>query len=256
MTIEEIRNKVFMSNEYEFLKNDEPLGNNLILLYLSGSYAYGTNADSSDIDLRGIRLNSKREILLGQDIGAISDTNTDTMIYSFKKMVKMLCSNNPSAIEIFGLNPEHILFVSYVGEDLLKRKDMFLTKKVGYAFRGYIENSLKLLESEKCLNNRELMGKYMVHPVRLFFMISDILKNHEVKTYRYVEHDLLIDIRHGRFITSDGKPNSEYCNYIEAAKLNLDYMISKTDLPDKVNRVEIDDYVASVCEMIVKEEFV
>ena len=254
MTIEEIRNKVFTSDEYKFIRTDEQLHNNVILLYLSGSYAYGTNTEDSDIDVRGITLNSRRQVLLGQDFGSISDINTDTVIYSFKKMVKMLCSNSPSAIEIFGLKPEHILFSNYIGEDLLKRKDMFLTKKVGYAFKGYIESSLKLLESEKCLNDRKLMTKYMVHPIRLSFMALDILKYHEVHTYRNEEHDLLMRIRQGMYLTDEGKPDYAYNFLINMYKNALNTFISNCDLPDKVDLVEVYDYVASVCEMIVKGE--
>ena len=41
MTIEEIKNKI-NSSEYDFLRK-KPLGNNIILLGLGGSYAYGTN---------------------------------------------------------------------------------------------------------------------------------------------------------------------------------------------------------------------
>lgn len=40
MTIDEIKEKV-NGQEYEFLKNDEHLGSNIILLGLGGSYSYG-----------------------------------------------------------------------------------------------------------------------------------------------------------------------------------------------------------------------
>ena len=52
-------------NEYDFLKNNKHLGDNIILIGLGGSYAYGTAIDGeSDIDIRGISLNTKNEILL------------------------------------------------------------------------------------------------------------------------------------------------------------------------------------------------
>ena len=54
--------------EYEFLKNDEHLGSNIILLGLGGSYSYGMSIEGkSDVDIRGVSLNSKEEILLGQE---------------------------------------------------------------------------------------------------------------------------------------------------------------------------------------------
>ena len=39
--------------EYNFLKDNEHLGNNIILLGLGGSHAYGTNIETSDLDIRG-----------------------------------------------------------------------------------------------------------------------------------------------------------------------------------------------------------
>ena len=56
-------------SDYNFLDNNEHLGDNLIILGLGGSYAYGTNIETSDIDIRGAAVNSKKEILLGRDYG-------------------------------------------------------------------------------------------------------------------------------------------------------------------------------------------
>ena len=37
--------------EYDFLRTNESLGENIILLGLGGSHAYGTNNENSDVDL-------------------------------------------------------------------------------------------------------------------------------------------------------------------------------------------------------------
>ena len=52
MNIEEIRTKIFCSKEYEFLKYNQYLGENIILIGLGGSYAYGVNKEFSDLDVR------------------------------------------------------------------------------------------------------------------------------------------------------------------------------------------------------------
>lgn len=62
MTIEEIKLKV-VSKEYNFLRENEHLGKNIILLGFGGSHAYGTNTETSDLDIRGIATNRKEEIL-------------------------------------------------------------------------------------------------------------------------------------------------------------------------------------------------
>jgi hypothetical protein len=47
---------------YSFLASDKHLGNNIMLLAYGGSIAYGTNLPTSDIDVRGIALNSRNEV--------------------------------------------------------------------------------------------------------------------------------------------------------------------------------------------------
>ena len=61
LTVEEIKKKL-NNQEYDFLRTNEHLGENIILLGLGGSYSYGTNIESSDVDCRGVALNSKKEI--------------------------------------------------------------------------------------------------------------------------------------------------------------------------------------------------
>ncbi len=77
------------SAEYDFLRNDSRLGNRIILMGLGGSYAYGTNYESSDIDFRGIALNLPSDLLGLTDFEQYEDDNTDTVIYSFNKIVKL-----------------------------------------------------------------------------------------------------------------------------------------------------------------------
>lgn len=51
------------SDEYEFLRSNEHLGDKVIMIGLGGSHAYGTNIETSDLDVRGCALNSKEEFL-------------------------------------------------------------------------------------------------------------------------------------------------------------------------------------------------
>lgn len=66
MNLKQIKETI-EKQEYDFLKENEHLGNNIILLTLGGSHAYGMDKEDSDLDVRGVVLNSKEEILLGKD---------------------------------------------------------------------------------------------------------------------------------------------------------------------------------------------
>ena len=101
MTIDQIKEKV-ASSEYDFLRTNEHLGNNIILLTLGGSYAYSTNTESSDLDVRGCALNTKMQILTNENFEQFTNEQTDTTIYSFNKLISLLVNVNPNTIEMLG----------------------------------------------------------------------------------------------------------------------------------------------------------
>jgi len=140
MEIEEIKSKV-ASAEYDFLREDAHLGSRIILLGLGGSYSYGTNNADSDLDIRGCALNSKAEILTNENFEQFVNEETDTVIYSFNKLISLLSNVNPNTIELLGLKPEHYLYVSPIGKELLDNKKLFLSKRAAHSFGGtYSEN--------------------------------------------------------------------------------------------------------------------
>ena len=51
MTTEQIR-EMLQSPAYEFLRSNEHLKDKIIFLTLGGSYSYGTNVETSDVDIR------------------------------------------------------------------------------------------------------------------------------------------------------------------------------------------------------------
>lgn len=146
MTVSEIKN-VLKSTDYNFLREHKSLGNNIVLLTLGGSYAYGTNTDTSDIDIRGCAVDNARSILLGDSFEQVTDEKTDTVIYSFNKLVTLLTSVNPNTIELLGNKPEHYLYVSDVGQQLLDNAHLFLSRKAINSFGGYANAQLRRFEN-------------------------------------------------------------------------------------------------------------
>ena len=147
MTLEEIRNLV-QSDKYDFLKTNEHLGKNIILLGLGGSHAYGTDTDASDLDTRGCALNTKEQIIGFENFEQFENHETDTVIYSFKKLIKLLTGCNPNTIEILGLKPEHYLYLSDIGKEMIDNKKLFLSKKAVYTFGSYASAQLRRLDNK------------------------------------------------------------------------------------------------------------
>lgn len=140
-------NSILNQPEYQFLQTDFHLKNNLILLGISGSYAYGTNNEKSDLDLRGIMLNQKSDLIGMTKYEQYIDDKTDTTIYTFNKIIHLLLDCNPNTIELLGLRPEHYIYLSEIGEELLERKSLFLSKKAVYSFGGYASQQLRRLQN-------------------------------------------------------------------------------------------------------------
>lgn len=139
--------ELLKDEKYNFLRNDGRV-KSIFLLTLGGSHAYGMNIEGSDLDLRGGSLNSKNEILLGQDFEQVIDRGTDTTIYSFNKLIKLLSSCNPNVIELLGCKKEHYIILDDVGKLLLENRRMFLSKECIHTFGGYANSQLRRLENK------------------------------------------------------------------------------------------------------------
>lgn len=341
MTLEKIKQLV-ESNQYHFLRDNPHLGQNIILIGLGGSHAYGTNNEQSDLDIRGCALNSKEEILTNANFEQFVNEETDTTIYSFNKLVHLLSNCNPNTIEILGLKAEHYLYVSPIGQELLNHRDLFLSKRAVHAFGGYATAQLRRLDNKAArlvgqeqrenhilnsiesakvtfpdkyfgypedairlyvdkavqegydseifmdvnlthyplrdykgmwseMNNivkdyakigkrnknaieHSKLGKHMMHLVRLYLMCIDILERKEIITYREKEHDFLMDIRNGKYLDGNRQPVPEFFELIDDFETRIKYAKENTDLPENPNYKEINEFVMSVNERVVKNE--
>lgn len=147
MTINEIK-ALIQTPDYDFLRTNEHLGSNVIFLTLGGSHAYGTNIEGSDVDIRGCALNSKEEILTNKKFEQFVNEATDTTIYAFNKLITLLLSVNPNTIELLGCKPEHYIYLSSIGKELLDNRHLFLSKKCIYSFGGYANAQLRRLDNK------------------------------------------------------------------------------------------------------------
>lgn len=131
---------------------------NIILLGYGGSHAYGTNIAGSDIDLRGIYLNPPEEIIgIKPDSEQYVDSESDTTIYSLKKMVKLLSDCNPNTIELCGLRKQDMFILTEEGRLLLDNADMFLSKKAIYTFGQYAKSQLNRLVNRSGRGKNEIV---------------------------------------------------------------------------------------------------
>lgn len=138
---------LMQSETYDFLRTNPRLGNRIMLLGLGGSYAYGTNNENSDIDFRGVTLPLPSDLLGLTEFEQYEDGGTDTVIYSFKKIVKLLLDCNPNTCEILGLDEEQYLIRSPLGQELVDNSGLFLSRRAARSFGGYAGAQLRRLQN-------------------------------------------------------------------------------------------------------------
>lgn len=138
---------ILQNREYDFIRENEHLGERIMLLGVGGSYAYGTNNENSDIDFRGVALHLPNELLGLSEFEQYVDDKTDTVVYGFNKMVKLLLECNPNTCEILGLDEEQYVIKSEMGQELIDNSGLFLSKRAIKSFGGYADAQLRRLQN-------------------------------------------------------------------------------------------------------------
>lgn len=146
MTVTEIK-QLIQTPEYDFLRTDKHLGDRIMFLTLGGSHSYGTNTDTSDVDIRGCTMNSASEIVGLSSFEQLVEEKTDTTVYAFNKLITLLVNCNPNTIEMLGCKPDHYIYMTDIGQEMIDNRKMFLSKRAFHSFGGYANQQLNRLEN-------------------------------------------------------------------------------------------------------------
>ena len=167
MEIEQIF-RLLCESEYDFLRENEHLKDRIVLPTLGGSYAYGTNIETSDVDIRGCALNSTSDILGMTNFEQVVHTATDTTVYSFNRLISLLVSCNPNTIEMLGCKPEHYFVKTEIGKAMIDNRKMFLSQKAADSFGGYATQQLRRLENALARDRlpQERQEEHMLHAMQ------------------------------------------------------------------------------------------
>ena len=142
---------IWLSSDYDKIRNNENIKNRLMFVCFGGSWAYGTNVETSDIDIRGVGLNTVSSLIGLQSFEQAVCNETDTVIYSFNKIISLLVNCNPNTIELLGGKEDSYYFPEGIpgqlGKLLVDNKHLFLSKKAVYTFGGYATQQLRRLQN-------------------------------------------------------------------------------------------------------------
>lgn len=141
--------RAIAGREYTFLRQDPDL-KSCIYLTLSGSYGYGTNIATSDIDLRGVLVEQPQYLYGLQGYEQFEDTQTDTVIYGLKKYISLCVAANPNALELLGTEEDCLVLQTEAGRLLRENAHLFLSQRVIGSFGNYATAQLRRFCNALC----------------------------------------------------------------------------------------------------------
>ena len=133
----------------------------------------------------------------------------------------------------------------------------------GYPLRqahGMLSEMVAVIRNFEKLNHRNSkkddkhLNKHAMHLVRLFCTGTELLEKGTLHTYREKEHDLLMDIRNGKFQNSDHTFKSEFFDLVSEWEKKFQYAAENTSLPEKADMVRIEEFVMKVNRKTVNRE--
>ena len=133
----------------------------------------------------------------------------------------------------------------------------------GYPLRqahGMLSEMVSVIRAFEKLNHRNSkkddkhLNKHAMHLVRLFCTGTELLEKGTLHTYREKEHDLLMDIRNGKFQNSDHTFKSEFFDLVSEWEKKFQYAAENTSLPEKADMVRIEEFVMKVNRKTVNRE--
>lgn len=160
MNDEERRNNAIINSDgyQKVLQTMKERGYQPILIAITGSHGYGTNVEGSDIDIRGIYINSVNEILgIAPDKEQIVYNDPDVQVYSLKKALWLLKKANPAMLELLGCRPSEYLYLTQEGKWLIDNAQIFLSKDIVKTFGGYVKSQLNRLANKSGRGKDEIL---------------------------------------------------------------------------------------------------
>lgn len=168
---------------YDFFKTDKNLGDNVVLLAIGGSHAYGLADKHSDLDIRGIAI-EREEVLLGLDNFEsrtyISKDSTDIVIHSLSKFVYLALKGNLNIIELLYSNAEDILKVNEYVLPFIENADMFLSKRMYQPMRGIVRSYVSIVQYTNRGDRKH--SKAIKRIARIMALSYDVFTCHEFHT--------------------------------------------------------------------------
>lgn len=235
--------------EKKLIQPPEFLVQNTMYLAYTGSVAYGTNSDTSDLDVYGFCVPPK-DVIFPHLNGVIQgfDKNVpkfdqwmqhhiqngeqeyDFTVYSIIRFFRLCADNNPNMLDCLFVPRECVLHSTRMSELVRENRHMFLHKGLWPKMKGYAYSQLAKMKAKNAQGKRAAMieefgydVKFAMHTVRLLLEAEQLLTLKDMDLRR--DSDMLKSIRQGKWTAQEVE---EWAGEKEKA---LEKVYEECDLP-------------------------
>lgn len=222
---------------------------------IAGSHLYGLSTVDSDIDKRGVFLNTEFGRILGLDhLESIKESNEDSLFFELRHFLKGLRKTNTQFIELIFAQEKSFSFIdekfSFIRNNKFRLID---SKKLYKSLTGYIANEKRLANGERTgqlggkrklqLDKYGFSPKNFSHLLRLSFCGKVFFETNnypvEIGEYDKEYRDFLFSIKSNPEIHSKDDLNK---------KADESFLLLEASFQKRKNSFEFDlDFANKIC---------
>jgi predicted nucleotidyltransferase len=238
--------------------------NDCILRCVVGSTVHGlSNPGTDDRDEMGVCV-EPREYVLGlrsfehwvsrtQPEGVPSGPgDLDLTIYGLRKYCRLALKGSPTVLLLLFIDDEHVLQRTPLGSELQALAPVFISKRTGRAFLGYLDAQRRgLLGDRHATRTRELADehgydtKYAMHALRIAHQGHELLSTGRITLpIPQPAREHLMEVRRGDL------PLAEVLERLHTQTALLERAVLENELPDKPDRDTIDGFLSDAYQRV------
>ena len=209
--------------------NDTPIDavlyDRVIYRCVIGSRAYGLDGEDSDTDLRGIYVpTAEMHWSLYGVPEQLENEVTQECYWELQKFLLLALKANPNVLEC--LYTPLVEKITPLGEELLSKRDAFLSKLAFQTYSGYVASQFKKMQSD-LRNQGRVKWKHVMHLIRLLMSGITLLRERQVLVDVGVNRDRLLAIKRGEV------PFEETNRWRQELQRDFESAFSTTTLPER-----------------------
>lgn len=144
----------------------------------------------------------------------------DSVVYELRKFIRLLVNSNPNVLSLLWLKSNFYIKKTPEGEELIKNRSLFVSKKIFHAFTGYAYGQLKKMEHASFegymgTKRKALVDRYgydcknAAHCIRLLRVGIEFLREGELHVWRE-DAPQLLEIKLGKWTLDQVKKEAEF----------------------------------------------